>query len=284
MKILYATSEMAPLCQDRRPGATSPGRCPRRWPTWAMRSPLSCPYMARSTGRRSGATLVMPEILVDLPARPPQAGRVADRAGQRHSTRHRLPCRGRRPCSARPQLYDENGKEYPDNPLRFAYFCMAALWMLHGVGFIPDLIHCNDLADGPHPRLSPIQPLAARRPGAGAHAHDPDDSQPELPRHPRPGPCWIRSACPPRRSTPTSSSSSVTRTCSRAAPVLGRLDDHGEPPVCPRDPDARVWLRAGGLPATALGAADGHPERDRQRGVGPAGPTLGCAPTSVRAI
>lgn len=44
----------------------------------------------------------------------------------------------------RPQLYGENGQDYPDNPERFAFFSMAVLWMLKGLDWQPDLIHCND--------------------------------------------------------------------------------------------------------------------------------------------
>jgi starch synthase len=44
----------------------------------------------------------------------------------------------------RDELYVVQGKDYPDNPLRFAFFSMAALWMLRGIGWQPDIIHCND--------------------------------------------------------------------------------------------------------------------------------------------
>ncbi|GAB4324509.1 MAG: glycogen synthase GlgA [Candidatus Sumerlaeia bacterium] len=44
----------------------------------------------------------------------------------------------------RTQLYSENGRDYPDNALRFAFFCQAALWVCKGLGWRPDVIHCND--------------------------------------------------------------------------------------------------------------------------------------------
>lgn len=44
----------------------------------------------------------------------------------------------------RPELYGEEGKDYPDNALRFAFFSMATLWMLKGLKWKPDIIHCND--------------------------------------------------------------------------------------------------------------------------------------------
>ncbi|MCX7048711.1 MAG: glycogen synthase GlgA [Candidatus Sumerlaeota bacterium] len=34
--------------------------------------------------------------------------------------------------------------DYPDNMERFAFFCMAVLWMLKGLDWRPDIIHCND--------------------------------------------------------------------------------------------------------------------------------------------
>lgn len=44
----------------------------------------------------------------------------------------------------RTQLYSENGRDYPDNALRFAFFCQAALWACKGLGWRPEVIHCND--------------------------------------------------------------------------------------------------------------------------------------------
>jgi len=44
----------------------------------------------------------------------------------------------------RPGLYEENGQGYPDNAVRFAFFCKAVIWLLKGLDWIPDVIHCND--------------------------------------------------------------------------------------------------------------------------------------------
>lgn len=41
-------------------------------------------------------------------------------------------------------LYNEHGIDYPDNILRFAFFCMYSLQMLKQIDFKPDVIHCND--------------------------------------------------------------------------------------------------------------------------------------------
>ncbi len=44
----------------------------------------------------------------------------------------------------RPELFGEKGVDYPDNHLRFAFFCKAVIWLLKGLDWVPDIIHCND--------------------------------------------------------------------------------------------------------------------------------------------
>jgi len=44
----------------------------------------------------------------------------------------------------RAHLYVENGTDYPDNAERFAFFCKAVIWLLKGLDWVPDIIHCND--------------------------------------------------------------------------------------------------------------------------------------------
>ena len=41
-------------------------------------------------------------------------------------------------------LYQMAGEDYPDNHLRFAFFCKAVVWFLKGIDWIPDIIQCND--------------------------------------------------------------------------------------------------------------------------------------------
>lgn len=41
-------------------------------------------------------------------------------------------------------LYGEGGADYPDNPLRFAFASLAAIWMLKGLDWSPDVIQAND--------------------------------------------------------------------------------------------------------------------------------------------
>ncbi len=44
----------------------------------------------------------------------------------------------------RPGLYGENGLDYADNAERFAFFCKAVIWLMKGLDWVPDVIHCND--------------------------------------------------------------------------------------------------------------------------------------------
>lgn len=45
----------------------------------------------------------------------------------------------------RPGLYlNSKGTDFPDNALRFAFFSKAVIWLLKGLDWLPDVIHCND--------------------------------------------------------------------------------------------------------------------------------------------
>lgn len=44
----------------------------------------------------------------------------------------------------RKNLYEENGKDYEDNPERFSFFSMAVLFSMQVIGWKPNVIHCND--------------------------------------------------------------------------------------------------------------------------------------------
>ncbi|MFA5927687.1 MAG: glycogen synthase GlgA [Candidatus Margulisiibacteriota bacterium] len=49
-----------------------------------------------------------------------------------------------KPYFDRDELYQDKGKDYPDNPERFAFFCLATLELLKKLNWAPDVIHCND--------------------------------------------------------------------------------------------------------------------------------------------
>lgn len=44
----------------------------------------------------------------------------------------------------RPGLYQDNGKDYPDNDIRFSFFSKSVLALLKHLSFSPDIIHLND--------------------------------------------------------------------------------------------------------------------------------------------
>ncbi|MCX7017588.1 MAG: glycogen synthase GlgA [bacterium] len=41
-------------------------------------------------------------------------------------------------------LYQQEDADYPDNAVRFAFFSKAVIWLLKGLDWMPDIIHCND--------------------------------------------------------------------------------------------------------------------------------------------
>lgn len=56
-------------------------------------------------------------------------------------------------------LYGNGRVDYPDNDRRFAFFNMAALWLLKGLDWQPDIIHLNDWQTGLLPVLLRHHPL-----------------------------------------------------------------------------------------------------------------------------
>jgi len=50
-------------------------------------------------------------------------------------------------------LYGTNGKDFPDNDERFAFFSRAVLEACRVTGLTPDIVHCNDWQTGPIPAL-----------------------------------------------------------------------------------------------------------------------------------
>ncbi|HTP65001.1 MAG TPA: glycogen synthase GlgA [Geobacteraceae bacterium] len=45
---------------------------------------------------------------------------------------------------SRDQLYGTSAADYPDNPLRFAFFCRGVLDLLKRMDYRPDVLHCHD--------------------------------------------------------------------------------------------------------------------------------------------
>ncbi len=94
------------------------------------------------------------------------------------------------PCFDRPSLYGEQGRDYDDNAWRFAFFCHAALDILHRVTRAPAILHAHDW----HAALAPVylrtvyrdQPFARQIRtvlsvhNAGFQGHFPADVIPEI--------------------------------------------------------------------------------------------------------
>lgn len=49
---------------------------------------------------------------------------------------------------ARGGLYGDGKHDYPDNDLRFGFFCFAAMWTLTGLQWRPDIVHLHDWQAG----------------------------------------------------------------------------------------------------------------------------------------
>ena len=64
----------------------------------------------------------------------------------------------------RPHLYGVEGEDYPDNGIRFAFFCRAALLMLNHLDWCPDVIQCNDWQTGLIPTFLKNDPLFTEDP------------------------------------------------------------------------------------------------------------------------
>ena len=152
MKILMATSEMAPLAKTGGLADVA-GSLPHALAALGHEIAVVMPFYGTIDRDALTSYPVLPEVVVDLPAgrrvltiwrtRMPTAtlGSDEERAERPSITIYLVEDDG---LFARPQLYAEQGEEYPDNPLRFAYFCQAAVWMLKGLDWLPDVIHCND--------------------------------------------------------------------------------------------------------------------------------------------
>lgn len=59
-------------------------------------------------------------------------------------------------------IYGAGPIDYPDNSRRFSFFSMAALWLLKGLDWQPQIVHANDWQTGPMPVLLRHHPLLQR--------------------------------------------------------------------------------------------------------------------------
>ncbi len=143
MKILIAASEMVPFAKTG--GLADVAQAlPQALAELGHEVAVVMPFYGCIDRKIHNIERVLPEVLVDLPL-----GRRAitvwktmlNGAGASAIPVYLIEDQG---LFNRPQLYAENGRDYPDNAFRFAYFCLASLWMLKGLDWIPDVIQCND--------------------------------------------------------------------------------------------------------------------------------------------
>lgn len=145
MRILMTASEMTPYAKT---GGLADvlGALPPALADLGHRVAVMLPFYRQIDGTTTLLDLAQPQVLVDLsagkrmmriwaapPQRPTKCGGSV-----------RVYLIDDRALFDRPQLYGENGREYPDNALRFAYFSLACLWAIQGLGLRPELIHCHD--------------------------------------------------------------------------------------------------------------------------------------------
>jgi starch synthase len=138
MKILMVASEMTPLAKT---GGLADvlGALPAALAARGHDVAVALPFYGQIPREGLQLSLRMPHLVVELP--------VARRALSVWSTRVggvTVYLFDDPPLFHRPELYAMAGREYSDNPLRYAYFCLAALWMTKGVGWMPDVIHAHD--------------------------------------------------------------------------------------------------------------------------------------------
>jgi starch synthase len=68
--------------------------------------------------------------------------------GARMSARHQVVFLNHPGYFDRPGLYQENGRDYPDNAQRFAFLGIGALSAAQTLQFVPDIVHLNDWQTG----------------------------------------------------------------------------------------------------------------------------------------
>jgi len=92
----------------------------------------------------------------ELRLRFPYGTEVASLHEANLSAGHRVVLLGHPSYYDRPGLYSENGRDYGDNPQRFAFLSVAALTVSQLLKFVPDIVHVNDWQTG-------LAPLALKR-------------------------------------------------------------------------------------------------------------------------
>ena len=164
MRILFGTSEMTPLAKTGGLADVS-GALPRALAGLGHEVTVALPFYGSIDRDRHAMERVLPEVVVDLPA------------GRRSMAIWRIALPSPRPENPvtvllvedaglfqRPGLYGTPAGDYPDNALRFGYFCMATFWALKGLPWRPDVIVANDWQSALMPIHKRLNPAIAADP------------------------------------------------------------------------------------------------------------------------
>lgn len=145
MKILVATSEMAPLVKTGGLADVT-GALPKQLAAMGHDVAVVMPFYGQIDRDAYKFHKVIPELVVELPAgrRVPAIWYTALPGDDPESPPVTVFLVEDMGLFERPQLYADGGQEYPDNPLRFGYFCLSVIYMLQELCWFPDVIHCND--------------------------------------------------------------------------------------------------------------------------------------------
>lgn len=140
MKILMVASEAVPLVKTGGLGDVI-GALPGRLAALGHDVRVILPFYSAIDVRRFPCEPVLDSLWVDLPA------------GAREMSVWRTTGPGVEVPTylvkdddffCRHGIYEEDGEDYPDNPLRYGYFCLAAFWTMKGLDWFPDVVHCHD--------------------------------------------------------------------------------------------------------------------------------------------
>ncbi|MBN1868299.1 glycogen synthase GlgA [Candidatus Sumerlaeota bacterium] len=140
MKILVVASEVVPFAKTGGLADVT-GALPRELARRGHDVRVVMPRYRSIDPAAQGLRIVFPEVW-GLLARSRIEGRIY--GGSLPGSNVRVYFVDSPPLFDRPELYGEDGGDYPDNPQRFAFFNMTLLWMLKGLDWAPDVIHCND--------------------------------------------------------------------------------------------------------------------------------------------
>lgn len=140
MKILCIASEVAPYVKTGGLGDVM-GALPKALAELGHDVRVVLPYYNLIDSIRWQTELELDRIEVWLPAGPKTIS-----IWRLHDPRNPIPIYLVK-CDElfhRGKPYDDGTQEYADNALRFSYFCLAVFWMLKGLEWSPDILHCHD--------------------------------------------------------------------------------------------------------------------------------------------